>query len=165
MSDWFFMLGEPISESERRQIHEYLSGLRLEELPIEIVTDWQSAAHTLANPEWDQRWWDAEQTEKNRLQAQTRSKLGETELMRQWSLSLESAEAIHGAAAVEAARHGCADSALIRVAAGAASQALHLAALARLAEAKPDHPFLIKQALFAGGHWPLGIVNGRYWIF
>jgi hypothetical protein len=85
--------------------------------------------------------------------------------MQALSRTLESTEAVHGAAAVEAARRGCADAALIRVAAGAVSQSLHLAELARLAGELGEHPFLVKAALFSGGHWPLGIVNGRYCVF
>jgi hypothetical protein len=74
-------------------------------------------------------------------------------------------ESVHGAAAVEAARRGCSDPGLIRAAAGAASEALYLAELARLAGEGEDHPFARKQSLFAGGHWPLGIVSGRYHVF
>jgi hypothetical protein len=166
MSDWFFMVGEPMSLDEQRQVHQYLRGLGIDdELPIEVMVDWQSAGRTITNPEWDRRWWDAEQHEMTRLYAKAKAEPGESDLMQSLSRTLQSADAIHGAAAVEAARRGCADPALIRVAAGAASQALHLAELARLAGEGEAHPFSIKAALFAGGHWPLGIVNGCYCVF
>lgn len=166
MSDWFFMLGEPLSSGERQQVRQYLLGLGIgDQLPIEIVADWKSAGQAITNPEWDRRWWDAEQREKDRLYELARTALGERQVTQSLSATLGSAESVHGAAAVEASRRGCTDAALIRVAAGAASQALHLAALARLAGAGETHPFSIKAALFAGGHWPLGIVNGRYFLF
>jgi len=166
VSDWFFMVGEPLSLDEQRQVHQYLRGLEIDgEPPIELILDWQSAGRAVANPEWDRLWWDAEQNEKNRLYAKAKAELGGNDLMQSLSSTLQSADAIHGAAAVQATRRGCADPALIRVAAGAASQALHLAALARLAGEGEAHPFSIKAALFAGGHWPLGIVNGCYCVF
>jgi hypothetical protein len=39
------------------------------------------------------------------------------------------------------------------------------AALARSAEAGPDHAFAQKFRLFAGGRWPLGVVGGRLFVF
>jgi hypothetical protein len=81
------------------------------------------------------------------------------------SRTLESGEAVHGAAAVAAARGGCSDVGMIAAAAGAASEALHLAELARLGGENEAHPFFSKQALFAAGHWPLGAVEGRYYVF
>jgi hypothetical protein len=63
------------------------------------------------------------------------------------------------------ARGGVADQALMRVAAGAAAQACHQAALARAAGAGDDHAFAQKFRLYAGGRWPLGVVGGRLFVF
>jgi hypothetical protein len=63
------------------------------------------------------------------------------------------------------ARSGCADAALIRAAAGAASHAAYQARLARAAGAPPGHPFLRKYALYCGGRWPLGVYEGQFAIF
>lgn len=167
MSDWFFMLGEPLELAERQQVGDYLRGLGVQgELPVEPVGDWEGARRVIDNPEWDRRWWDAEQAERQSLQQRAGAALGQGALLRTLSETLERAgEAIHGAAAVASARRGPADAALIRAAAGAASEALYLAELARLAGAGAQHPFAVKQALFAGGHWPLGIVNARFYVF
>lgn len=167
MSDWFFMLGEALDDSERCQAENYLKGLGISE-PISVVgvPDWDTARRTIANPAWDRRWWDAEQAEKQRLMEKAKAARGEDALMRELSASVEEvSEAIHGAAAVEAARRGCSDPSLIRAAAGSATEAYYLAALARLAGEGDDHPFARRQSLFAGGHWPLGIVHGRYHVF
>lgn len=166
MSDWFFMLGEPLSAGEQRQARQYLRGLDLDDdLPVCSVPDWNEALRVISNPEWDRSWWDAEEREQLRLHQVAKALLGENRLTRELSRTLELIEAVHGAAAVEAARRDCSDASLIRVAAGAASQALYLAELARLAGAGHEHPFSIKAALFAGGHWPLGIANGHYQVF
>lgn len=166
MSDWFFMVGEPLSSEEQDQVRKYLSGLGIhDDLPLQSVSDWKSAGQAISNPEWDRSWWDAEQREQERLRRRAVADLGEETVLQTLSRTFQTTEAVHGAAAVEAARRGCADAALIRVAAGAASQTLHLAELARLAGESDRHPFAIKAALFAGGHWPLGIVESRYCVF
>jgi hypothetical protein len=167
MSDWFFMLGESLAPSERRQARAYLEGLGLEGgIDVVGVPDWESARRAISDPEWDQRWWDAEQRERRRLYEKAKGTHGEERLLAELTRVLEPVtETVHGSAAVEAARRGCSDPGLIRAAAGAAAEALYLAELARLAGEDDAHPFALKQALFAGGHWPLGIVHGRYHVF
>ena len=103
-------------------------------------------------------WWRAEEGERARLERGVRLDPADA----QW-LALN--EALHGAAAVAAARAGCADAALIRVAAGAASYAAYQARLARAAGAEGTHPFLRKYALFSGGRWPLGVYRGQFSVF
>ena len=167
MSDWFFMLGEPLGAAERAQVRAYLAGLGLDgDLPIESVPDFGSAGRIATHPEWDRRWWDAEQRERERLRKKAASARGEDQLVLALSRGLEQSIAgWHGAVAVQAARAGGADPGLIRAAAGALGEALQLGKLAELAGEPPSHPFSLKRALFAGGHWPLGIVTGRYYVF
>jgi hypothetical protein len=167
VNDWFFMLGEPLSITEQEQVRGYLEGLGLtREIPIESVRDFDGAARIISNPEWDRRWWEAEQRERERLRVQASAALGSGPLWQQLSQSTaDTIAASHGAAAIQAARIGCSDPGLIRAAAGALGEALHLAELAELAGAASSHPFLLKRALFAGGHWPLGIVTGRFYVF
>lgn len=166
MSDWFRMLGEPLSAEARSQVGDYLTGLGLaDDFRIESVADWASAQAVITAPGWDHRWWDAEQREKDRLSTKAKKDVGEQELWQSLSASLESAAGVYEAATVEAARGGCADVGLIRAAAGALSQALYLAELSRIAGERALHPFSIKRAVFARGHWPLGIVKGVYYVF
>lgn len=167
MSDWFFMLGEPLSAAERSQAADYLRGLGiLEHVPVESVPDFSSASRIIQHPDWDRRWWDAEQRERERLRAELASSRGDEALLRALSRDLErSMWGPYAAAAIHAARLGCADAGLTRAAAGALSEALYLKQLAELAGAVPSHPFVLKHALFAGGHWPLGVVNGGLYVF
>jgi len=167
VNDWFFMLGEPLAPDEVNQVREYLRALGLgHDLPVESVRDWASASALIKDPSWDRRWWDAEQEEARRLYDSVASAQSEDELLRTLSARLERANVdVHGAAAVQAARAGCTDASLIRAAAGAASHAFYLANLAELCGASEPHPFLLKRSLFAEGHWPLGVVNGRYYVF
>jgi hypothetical protein len=167
MSAWFYKVGEPLGADERARSRCYLRGLGIEEeLSIESVSDWDSAGAAIRAVDWDRRWWDAEQRERQRLNAAARGITGETHFLRWLTARMEqSLEAVYEAAVTEASRRGCTDAALIRAAAGAAGEALHLYELAELAGQSREHPFQAKQALFAAGHWPLGIVSGSYRIF
>src|SRR5436190_23388026 len=159
------MLGEALEDSERGDVKAYLRGLDIEEMPIANVRDWNEARRIISHPQWDRRWWDAEQSERRRLQEKAAAS-GANEWLASLSQTVErTTEPVHGAAAVEAGRRGCMDPSLIRAAAGAASEALYLSELARLGGEDEQHAFRLKQSLFAGGHWPLGIVEGRYYVF
>ena len=167
MSDWFFMLGEPLSENEREQAREYLHGLGLDrQTAVESVATFAEAARIISSPDWDRSWWDAEQRERERLRAKAAQGRDHGQLLQ--ALSQDAGQVIegpHGAAAVQAARLGCSDAGLIRAAAGALGETLYLAKLAELASEGPSHPFVAKRALFAGGHWPLGLANGQFHVF
>ena len=166
MSDWFFMLGEPLAPGEAAKVTGYLRGLGLDALPLETLADWSAVGAVIKSASWDQSWWEAEQREAKRLHERATQARGEGEVARRLSAVLVSSMvSLHGAAAVHATRAGYGDAGLIRAAAGAAGQALHFAELAELGGESAVHPFLLKRALFAGGHWPLGIVNGSYYLF
>ena len=154
---WFSALGEPLGEEERREIAGYLGGLGMDgAMPVRLMQSWTEAGET-CDARSDE-WWRAEEDERAKLES--RVKLDPAD--REW-LALN--EALHGAAAIAAARGGCADAALIRVAAGAASYAAYQARLARAAGAAREHPFLRKYALYCGGRWPLGVYRHRFAIF
>ncbi|RMD89413.1 MAG: hypothetical protein D6807_03785 [Alphaproteobacteria bacterium] len=74
------------------------------------------------------------------------------------------ARLLHGPAAVAAAASGIADPGLIRVAAGAASQAAYQAALSRIVASGADDPFGAKFRLYLAGRWPLVVVDGAFHI-
>jgi hypothetical protein len=152
---WFSALGEPLGEAERAEIDAYLAGLRMSAV-VQPVATWNEAAGICAQPA--DAWWKAEEQERTRLEQGAKLDPADPG----W---LKLNEALHGSAAVAAARAGCADTALIRVAAGAASYAAYQARLARAASAPAGHPFLRKYALYCGGRWPLGVYEGRFAIF
>lgn len=166
MSGWFSMVGEPVGSEESRLVEAYLRGLGVtDDLPVERVADWNDALAVVTDTAWDRRWWDAEQREKERLWQEAVASHGEANVLGVLSQTLESSEEVRGAVSRAADRFGCTDAGLVGSAAGAASQAFHLAELARLAGAGEGHPFHSKRALFAAGRWPLGILRGRYRIF
>jgi hypothetical protein len=152
---WFSVLGEPLGDAELSEIAAYLSGLGMAS-QVHAVTSWQEAFDICTRPA--EAWWSAEEAVRSRLEQRTRLNPADPK----W-LALN--EALHGAAAVAAARAGCSDAALIRAAAGAASYAAYQARLASAGGAGAGHPFLRKYALYCGGRWPLGVYEGRFAIF
>jgi hypothetical protein len=154
---WFCALGEPLGAAEAADIAASLAALGLATgPPALVVASWREAAEIARTPA--ERWWNAEEAERARLGRIVRLDPAD----REW---LALTDALHGAAAVAAARAGCADQGLIRAAAGAATYAVHQYRLARAAGAGDEHPFMRKYALFAGGRWPLGVYADRFAIF
>jgi hypothetical protein len=119
-------------------------------MPLRRVSSWREAGE-LSRTAADE-WWRAEEAERARLERNAR-------------LDQPIRTGLHGAAAVAAARAGCADAALIRAAAGAASYAAYQARLAQAARAPAAHPFLRKYALYCGGRWVLGVYEGQFRIY
>jgi len=154
---WFNSLGAPLDEAERAEIAAYLRGLGLPAgLPVHAASSWGEANQFCRQPAG--AWWQAEEAERTRLERSARLDPANPE----W---LQVTERLHGAAAVAAARSGCSDAALIRVAAGAATYAAYQQRLAQAAGAPAAHPFLRKYALYCGGRWPLGVYDQRFAIF
>jgi hypothetical protein len=164
---WFACLAFPLAAADQRDAKAYLAALGYSDgTEVAGVRSWRDAEGVIRDPDWDERWWTREERERERLMAQARGQLGEAALLERLTAATELAcDAIHGAAAIAAERDGVADAALVRAASGAASMALHAAALARLAGQGPEHLFMRKYALFESGRWPLGVVGGRFHLF
>jgi len=166
MTGFFSVLGQPVSDAERSLVRDYLRGLGItESVPVEPVRDWAQARGVTSDASWDRRWWDAEQIERDRLRSRVFATHAEADALRLLSNPFDRDTEVQGAAARAAERAGCADVALVKSATGAASEALYLGALARLASEPAEHPFRLKETLFARGRWPLGILDARYWVF
>jgi hypothetical protein len=161
---WFAAAGEPLADAERAEAMAYLAGLGLADVGVAGVTTWLAAKAVADDPAWDRRWWDAEERLRLALRADGRRRLDGDGLERALTRITAASDLVHGAAAVACARAGIADPALIKSAAGAATQACYQAALAVAAGAGAEHTFLVKLRLFAGGRWPLGIVAGVYHV-
>jgi len=164
---WFACLGLPLGDTDLREARAYLSALDYPpDIPIRPVPDWQGAEAITRDPLWDRAWWAREEQERLRLMQVARERVGEDALLERLTAATELAsQSIHGAAAIAAERDGVADAALVRAASGAASMALHGAALARLAGQGAEHLFVRKYALFEAGRWPLGVVAGSFYLF
>lgn len=165
LDGWFAAVGEPLIDAERDEARLYLDGLGFPAAAIAAAADW-TAAHRLAEaPDWEPRWWEAEQAAQAALLARAEAEVEERALYDALTRVARAAgDVCHGTAAIAAARAGIAHPGLIRAAAGAAAMACHQVALVRAAGAGPDHPFAAKHRLFAAGRWPLAIVGGTFHV-
>lgn len=167
---WFAAVGEPLTPGEIDDAQCYLDGLGLgpgTPLTVAGVAGWAEASRLLQRPDWDSRWWDAEDLLRTQLLQRATAAHGQSPLLAALTdVTVAANDIVHGAAAIAATRAGTADEQLARVAAGAATQACYLAALATAAgDTATDHPFQAKYRLFAGGRWPLTIADNQFYLF
>jgi hypothetical protein len=164
---WFGRLGLPLTAADQSGARAYLHALGYaEDTAVAGVERWSQAERIAREPAWDQQWWTREEIERERLMNLASGRLVRAVLLERLGAATELAsEIIHAAAASAAERVGVTDAALIRAAAGAATMALHEAALVPLASEGSDHVFVRKYALFAAGRWPLGTVHGVFYLF
>jgi hypothetical protein len=162
---WFAALGEPLTESDRRDADCYATALGLGTLTVSGAHNWSQAEFVMKSPDWSKRWWDLEEVHRRTVFARAGVLYAERPLqVALTELTTEAGNLVHGKAAAAAARMGGAAPASIHVAAGAAAQAVYQVALARLAK-DGNSPFESKFRLFAAGRWPLGVVGSRLILF
>jgi len=167
---WFAAVAEPLTLGEIDDAQCYLDGIGLSlDAPIQVtgVTGWDAASRLLQRPDWDRRWWEAEELLRTQLLQRAATSHGQSALIAALTeITVAANDIVHGAAAIAATRAGTADERLARVAAGAATQACYLGALATAAGATATgHPFQAKYRLFAAGRWPLTIADSYFYVF
>ncbi len=163
---WFAALGAPLTAGEIADINAYADELCIPIICIKNATGWRDAERTTRDPNWSQAWWSTEQELQDLLGAHAAARHGASVALRQLSDVTDAAgDIVLGAAAMASARDGIADESLIRVAAGAATQACYQAVLAILGCGDGDHVFAVKYRLYAAGRWPLGVVGDHFHIF
>ncbi|HUK00427.1 MAG TPA: hypothetical protein VLV85_19400 [Stellaceae bacterium] len=162
---WFASCGEDLSESEIADARLLAAAMGFPAVALAPVPDWRAAAAAAQSPDWSRVWWEREGKAEAALKAELARRFGAAPMLEELSRVMLAAAALNGAAALALARANVADEALARVAAGAAAQACHQAALAHAAGAGPAHGFAAKFRLFGGGRWPLGVVGDRLFVF
>jgi hypothetical protein len=162
---WFAACGDALTPSERADAAAYLAALGIPDADVADVAGWAEAATATQDPAWSRAWWDAEAHAQAALQRRAAARLGTERLLAALTQVTEAAASLSGAAALAMSRAGVADPVLMRVAAGAAAQACHQAALALAAAGGADDLFAVKYRLFTAGRWPLGIVGDRFFVF
>jgi hypothetical protein len=157
---WFARTGRKPSEAESRAAEAWAAGLGFRKVRLAHAKDWRAARRVASDPASGRGWWLKEERLRAALLRRAERKLGRGRAL---ELLTEAALRAHGRAAKAAGKFP--DALFAAAAAGAATQASYLGALARLAGARPDHAFSAKLALFRSGRWPLGIRGGRAYIF
>jgi hypothetical protein len=163
---WFSMLGQELDDDEREWARAYLDALGFPDAEIAVVEDWEEAEAAARNPDWNTAWWEAEEQLRAALVADACALAPEDEVMvALTTVTSRASEIVHEAATAAAGRSGVFDEALIRAAAGAATQACYQAALVLAAGAGDEHPFALKFRLYESGRWPLGVVGSTFNLF
>jgi len=163
---WFRAVGEPLGETDEAEARDYIDALGFPDAYVTPVATWEDAEAAIRNPDWNTDWWEAEEQLRAGLITEALLEVSERDLMvALTAVTTQVSDVVHGAAAVAAARGGSADQALIRAAAGAATQVCYQAALVLAAGGDDSHPFALKYRLFEAGRWPLGIVGSSFNIF
>ncbi|SLN17470.1 hypothetical protein [Oceanibacterium hippocampi] len=163
---WFAAVGETIGLQDRQEAESYCSALGFPGADVALVPDWHEAENVARNPDWNDSWWEQEEQLRVGLIADACEFLPEHELMTALThVTSVASDHVHGAAAIAAQHGGIGDEALVRAAAGAATQACYQAALVLAAGADDEHCFAIKYRLFEAGRWPLGIIGSTFSLF
>lgn len=157
---WFVAAGEPLDRETKNAARTYLDTLGFPDVDVARVADWSDAADAAASYDYDTAQWEAEEGLRASLASEALEYISEDALaIALTHVSALLAERV-GAAVREAAElNGIDDEELMNAAAGAAVQAAHGVALTLIAEAGEDHPFRTKFAIFARGHWPIGVAG------
>ena len=175
---WFARAGLPLEGAEAAAIIAMLRALDVDAsttptLEIEQAS-WHELVRILREEDHDNQWWDAEESERERLWTIGADRMTERALVEVLGeaaravaidiFAAASALGVNGAVGPDSNAVAGPHSVVKRAAAEAALLAVHQHSLAALADAGPDHYFVIKYALFAGGRWPLGPRAGKFLI-
>jgi len=163
---WFSVVGDELSAEDLANARAYLDALGFPDAEVADVANWLDAEVAAHNPDWNPEWWEAEEQLRMALLDEASGLHGEEAMVIALThVSSTASEVVQTAATISANRTGAGDEALIRAAAGSATQACYQAALVLAAGGEPDHPFALKFRLFESGRWPLGIVGNTFHLF
>jgi hypothetical protein len=168
MSDipWFSRVGTPLDDLDRDTL-DALARAQFVDANVEIVqapnvhaaVAWLESEHGVDG-------WNDDEEERERLWTQLTEAMTESEVVTQLAAVVSTAAPeVRAAAARALAREAGTAAEPVDAAAAAALLALHQHALARLAGADNDHPFVRKYAVFVRGRWPLGRHAARYGVY
>jgi hypothetical protein len=165
-ASWFSSLGMPPTDGEAADVAAYLGGLGLDALDVAWIGDLAAARRLSQDGGWSRAWWQAEERAVADLARRLDAALGKAASTRLLNrVMAEASKVVMGPAAVAAAREGVADQGLNRAMAGAAIQAVYAMALVvAAARDARSHSLAAKYRLFAAGHWPLVVLEGRYYV-
>ena len=168
---WFSQVGHELDADGKARIAGLLSARscgsnesneRPDNVEIEAVSG-PALSRVLLAEEHDNLWWDAEESERERLWEIAAERVTETFMVERLSASDRERVEIREAAAL-VGKDGAIDASHVPTAIEAAMLSLHQNALAEFADTPPEHWFRVKRALFGTGRWPLGFRDGRLLI-
>jgi hypothetical protein len=166
---WFSRVGMPLDDLDRRTLDALWRARRSHDpqgaADIVLVAN-VHAAVAWVESEQSGAGWNEDEEERERLWSLQIEHMTESELLtRLAAVIAAAAPTVRAAAARVLSQEAGSDTVPIDTAAAAALLCLHQHALARMADAGDDHPFVLAYALFARGRWPLGRHADRYGVY
>jgi hypothetical protein len=159
---WFALCGLPFADEERERVEQ----LRLasDAQRVERVGSWHSVRVVADDPR-ALAAYDADAAEAARLKTIAIARSDAPTVLRATSEVVERGLGVLFEAARQAADRSRSDDATtVRVAAGAASEAIYRAALASALGEGNTHRFVLTHALFASGRWPLARIDDTLYV-
>lgn len=163
---WFAAVGRRLTPAEIDAAEAYVGGLGFPGMHVAGVEDWLAASGLAQAPDFGDEFWQAEEQMRRALTDEALQFCDAHDLeVALAHVATRTGEVAHERAVRAAARQGVSDPDLIKVAAGAAAQATHQAALVLAAGGGAEHPFALKFRLFEFGRLPLGNTGGTFNLF
>ncbi len=163
---WFRTLGEVLDQETYKRAEDYVNALGFPDATPALLGNWEDAAIAAENLDYNSPAWEAEEMERASLTGKLVEEVGEETLELVFAHVAQAVAEPVAYAVEDAAEHlQIRDQEFIQAATGAAAHACHLAALALMAGAEDDHPFLARFAVFEAGHWPVGLWGNSLNIF
>ena len=164
---WFARVGAPLTAEDRAHAAAVLigGGHRVAAADaVILVRSWRAAA-AWTDDKAMAACWDDDEDEREALWTRAAAQIGEGALLAHLTGATNAAAPqVRSAASAAAGTAGVEDTDALATACASALLALHQAVLAQVAGA-PDHWFMHKYALFAGGRWALGYRDGVYGVY
>jgi hypothetical protein len=159
---WFAHVGLPFDEREQGTIDAYVraTGAR----KVVRATSWEDARMIVGDAR-AREFAEAEALEAERLKARALEATDRVGLMTAMTTILDGGlETFYDRAGAAAHAARVSDTAIIRLAANAASDAVSRAALAAAVSEPEDHRFILRYELFSKGRWPLVRIEDRFYV-
>jgi hypothetical protein len=159
---WFALCGLPFADEERERIEQLRIAAGAKR--VERVGSWHQVRVFSDDPR-ALAAYDADAAEAARLKTVAIARADAATVLRATSEVVERGLAVLFEAARQAAeRSRSTEAATVRVAAGAASEAIYRAALAASLGEGNTHRFVLTHALFASGRWPLARIDETLFV-
>jgi hypothetical protein len=160
---WFVNFGLPFDEREHETVDAYVRATGAKKTVR--VTSWDDA-QTIVNDPRARTDAEADGAEVEQLKARALAATDRPALMTTMTTIVDGGLEIffdRAGAAARAAR--ITDTAIIRMAASAASEAVYRAALAAAVGEPETHRFILRHDLFINGRWPLARIDDGFYLF
>ncbi len=144
----------------------YLTSLGLRKVTVKEISSWDEAKSISSHEGWSREWWRQEDEKRQFFYKKACLKYGEDAVLRKMNvLTHAMIDNLFLEAEKAAKKSEVEDKGLVRSAAGAAAQVCYCYGLELLTASKKRSVFASKIELFKSGHWPLCLIDEKFFVF